>query len=313
MSRLPDFVVLGQGKAGTSLIYAVFGRHPDVGLSQPKELLFFNLHFDRGLEWYLSHFAHIPPQTPCIGEICPAYLDPEAVERIHATLGPEARMIYVLRHPIEQAYSRYLQNICAARGQTGMRFQPRTVLNNRLEQLHTALETLYRLYDPARVLTLYFEKDIDAPAPLFEAKICDFLGLEPGNHLAHFQKGGKVNAGVMPRFVYGGADGLRLRCDGQAYQIPPHELIFCAQPRNSKSFGPVSPEEAEAALARAAAWTRALPERRFNRLQTDYVLPAAERLERDFGLDLSHWRVAPRRIAYELAPPPPEYLAGSRA
>ena len=313
MTRLPDFVVLGQGKAGTSLIYRVFQRNPQVGLSQPKELFFFNLKFDRGLDWYLSHFAHVAPDTPRLGEISPAYLDSDAVERIHATLGPRTRMIYVLRHPIEQAYSRYLQNICAARGQRPLTFQPEKALKFRLEQVYAALRTLYRLHDHDRILSLVYERDIDTDEPAFEAKICDFLGLPRSDHMAHFRKRGRVNAGVMPRFVYGGENGLVLECDGQAFAIPPGELVFCAQPRNSVSLGPVSQKEADAAAARQASWMQNLPLDYFAQLQNDVVLPFAERLEREFGLDLAHWRGAAREIAYDPAPPPPGFLAEGSA
>lgn len=311
--RLPDFVVLGQGKAGTSLIYRVFQRNPQVGLSRPKELFFFNQHFDRGLAWYLGHFAHLAPDTPCIGEISPAYLAPEAVARAHATLGPGAGMIYVLRHPIEQAYSRYLQNICAIRGEKALTFQPEKALRFRLEQVHAALETLYRLHPHERILPLLYERDIDTEEPAFEARICDFLGLAPSDHMAAFRRRGKVNAGVMPRFVYGGPEGLELEQDGETYRIPAHELVFCAQPRNSRSLGTASPEEARAAHARAAAWTDGLDAARVAQLHETLVAPFAARLEQAFGLDLDHWRAPARAIGYDPAPPPPAYLAEGSA
>ena len=313
MSRLPDFVVLGQGKAGTSLIYRVFERHPQVGLSRPKELFFYNQRFDRGLDWYLPHFDHLEPEATRVGEICPAYLDPEAVERIHATLGPDAQMIFVLRHPIEQAYSRYLQNVCAARGQTALKFRAEHVLTNRFEQLHAALETLYRLYDRAQILPLSFEQDIDATDAPFEARICDFLGVEQSDNMALFRKRGKVNAGVMPRFVYGGEGGQSLQCEGQAYDIPPRALVFCAQPRNSEASVDVSAEDAAAAQERAGAWMDSLTEAHFARLQSELVMPFAARLEQDFGLDLAHWDVPARAITYDLAPPPAAFLAEGSA
>lgn len=184
MSRRPDFIVLGQGKAGTSLIYRVFEKNPDVGLSQPKELHFFSLHFEKGLEWYLSHFDHVPPETPCVGEISPAYLSGPAIERLHAMLGAQPRMIYVLRRPIEQAYSRYLQNICAKGGRVPIEFNTDAgFLQNRLGQLHTGLQELYRRFDRDKILPLFFEQDIDVDTPPFEAKICAFLGLPPSNHM----------------------------------------------------------------------------------------------------------------------------------
>lgn len=313
MTRMPDFVVLGQGKAGTSLIYRVFEQNPDTGLSRPKELMFFSKHFDKGLEWYQSHFEHLDVDVPLVGEVSPAYLMPAAINHIHDTLGPQARLIYVLRHPIDQAYSRYLQNVCASRGAKGLKFDAHTVLTRRLRQLHAALKELYAHYDPANILQLFYEQDIDVSVPLFEAKICTFLNLPQRDLMARFRNRGKVNAGVMPRFVYGGPKGVSMQCDGESYWIPAGELVFCAQPRNTKSFGIVSPEEADAALKRQSVWMESVTEDHFAELQAEVVHPFAQKLERDFGLDLSHWRGPARGIVYSPAPPPPEYLAEGSA
>ncbi len=314
MTRQPDFVVLGQGKAGTSLIYRVFERHPDVGLSRPKELNFFTQHHAKGLAWYQSHFAHIEPDTACIGEVSPAYLSGSAITRLHTMLGSEPRLTFVLRRPIEQAYSRYLQNICAKRGRSPAKFDTGGgLLRKRLGQLHTGLQELYRRFDHDKILPLFFEQDINVERPLFETKICNFLGLTPSNHMALLRKRGKVNPSVMPRFLYGGQEGMALQFDGQAYRIPPLQLVFCAQPRNSLSHANVLQKRAAAAEARQAAWTTVITEDQFARLQHDVVDPYADKFEQDFGLDLSHWRGAARRIAYDLAPPPPEFLAEGSA
>lgn len=308
MTRLPEFVVLGQGKAGTSLIYRVFEQNPDVGLSRPKELLFFSKHYDKGRDWYAAHFDHLAPDVPRVGEVSPAYLIPKAIDHIHETLDPGIKLIYVLRHPVDQGYSRYLQNICGARGAKPLAFDAPTVLRRRLRQLHASLKKLYDNYDRAQILQLSYEHDIDVDMPPFEAKICRFLDLPVADYMAGFRRRGNVNAGVKPRFVYGGADGLTLHCDGDAYFIPAGELVFCAQPRNSKSFGVVSTDVAQAALARQAKWADGVDAPSFEMLQTDVVEPFTKRLEKDFGLDLSHWRATPRPISYATAPPPPAYL-----
>lgn len=310
MTRLPEFVVLGQGKAGTSLIYRVFEQNPDVGLSRPKELLFFSKYFDKGLEWYAAHFSHLAPDVTCVGEVSPAYLIPKAIDYIHETLGPDIKLIYILRHPVDQGYSRYLQNICAARGGKPLVFDAPTVLARRLRQLHASLEKLYESYDRAQILQLSYEHDIDVDMPLFETKICDFLGLPLTDYMAGFRRRGNVNAGVKPRFVYGGADGLTLHCDGDAYFIPAGELVFCAQPRNSQSFGVVTADVAKAALARQAKWADGVDATEFEMLQMQVVEPFTKRLENDFGLHLPHWRGPARSISYAVAPPPPAYLIG---
>jgi hypothetical protein len=243
-----------------------------------------------------------------VGEVSPAYLIPKAIDHIRDTLDPAIKLIYVLRHPVDQGYSRYLQNICAARGAKPLEFDAPTVLRRRLGQLHASLKKLYDSYNRAQILQLSYEHDVDVDIPLFEAKMCSFLGLPMADHMAGFRRRGNVNAGVKPRFVYGGADGQTLHCDGDAYFIPAGELVFCAQPRNSQSFGRVDADVAAAAFARQAKWADGVDTQTFADLQTQVVDPFTKRLEKDFGLDLSHWCGPARSISYSTAPPPPAYL-----
>ena len=58
---LPDFLILGAQKAGTSSLHSMLSRHPQIFLTRPKETHFFDgpKKFARGLDWYRSHF---PPQ-----------------------------------------------------------------------------------------------------------------------------------------------------------------------------------------------------------------------------------------------------------
>ena len=304
MTRLPDFVVLGQGKAGTSLIYRVFEKNPDVGLSKVKELLYHGKNGGKTLEWYTSQFDHLPADIARIGEVSPAYLDKEAVDQVFETLGPQAQMIYVLRHPIEQAYSRYLQNICGRRGDEKAFRANADFLTKRLDQVEGGLQTLYAHYPRNQILPLMYETDIATEMPAFEAKICAFLGLPAADHMAAFRRQGPVNAGVMPRF---------LTDNGQNYHIPAGTLVFCAQPRNTEIYPDAPAEQVAQATEWQSRWTDVISENVFAQLQNDVVLPTAERLEATYGLDLAHWRVAPRRIAYDQAPPPPGFLLEASA
>jgi hypothetical protein len=81
-------------------------QHPDVFMSRPKETFFFNTHFDKGIEWFASHFEGRSGEH-AIGEGTPWTMSaPEAPARV-ATHLPEARLIFILRNPIERAHSQY--------------------------------------------------------------------------------------------------------------------------------------------------------------------------------------------------------------
>ena len=87
MVGLPQFLVVGAQKAGTTTLQTLLGLHPGLFLPNPKEVHYFSLHYSEGLNWYKNHFkAAINDQY--IGEITPYYLfHPFAAERINMDLG----------------------------------------------------------------------------------------------------------------------------------------------------------------------------------------------------------------------------------
>ncbi|MEJ7689960.1 MAG: hypothetical protein WKF76_05735 [Nocardioidaceae bacterium] len=54
---LPTLVIAGAQKCGTSSLVTLLRQHPQVSMSRPKELHFFDRHFDRGLDWYREQFT----------------------------------------------------------------------------------------------------------------------------------------------------------------------------------------------------------------------------------------------------------------
>ena len=107
---LPNFLVIGAQRAGTSLLHQILLAHPDVYVpAQRKEVHYFDRYFERGDEWYQSYFpaAGAAGRYRAIGEITPDYLaTEEAPVRIHALL-PACRMIAILRNPVDRVYSWY--------------------------------------------------------------------------------------------------------------------------------------------------------------------------------------------------------------
>jgi hypothetical protein len=108
-ARWPDFLVLGTQKGGTTTLHHLLRQHPDVFLPSVKEVHFFSLHYGKGAAWYGEHFRGAQPQQRC-GEITPYYLfHPEAPGRIHQLL-PKARLIILLRDPVERLLSQYFHS-----------------------------------------------------------------------------------------------------------------------------------------------------------------------------------------------------------
>lgn len=114
---LPDFVIIGAMKAGTSSLYHHLRTHPEIFMPAQKELNFFNRDWHLGHRWYEAHFEEADP-VQMVGEASPNYTKahfwPETAERL-ASLAPEARLIYLLREPVERMRSNYLHQLAAGK------------------------------------------------------------------------------------------------------------------------------------------------------------------------------------------------------
>jgi len=109
LRALPDFVIIGAMKGGTTSMFQYLAQHPQVNPPFRKEIKFFDIHFPKGLLWYRAHY---PMQMKMkdgalTGEATPYYLfHPLAAQRLASTL-PNAKIIVLLRNPVDRAYSHY--------------------------------------------------------------------------------------------------------------------------------------------------------------------------------------------------------------
>ena len=107
---LPTFVGIGVPRAGTTWLHTLLDGHPQVYLpTRRKEVRFFDRHFEHGLDWYEGFFC-TPGEAAryqAIGEISPQYLyERGCADRIFEVL-PSAKLLVMLRHPVDRAYSQY--------------------------------------------------------------------------------------------------------------------------------------------------------------------------------------------------------------
>jgi hypothetical protein len=105
--RLPNFLIVGAAKCGTTSLADWLRAHPDVWIPPEKELMFFDRD-DRADDtaWYRACFAGAGDEA-AVGEASPTYMtSPKALDRIAALL-PGVRVIVMLRQPVDRAYSHY--------------------------------------------------------------------------------------------------------------------------------------------------------------------------------------------------------------
>src|SRR6266540_1773259 len=111
---LPDFLILGAQKAGTTALYAYLRWHPEITGPSFKEVSFFDRHYVRGERWYRAHLPARRSGT-IVGEASPSYLfHPLAPQRV-AQLLPHARLIALLRNPVDRAFSHYQHEVALGR------------------------------------------------------------------------------------------------------------------------------------------------------------------------------------------------------
>lgn len=103
----PTFLVLGAAKCGTTTLCHALGRHPEVFVSDPKEPVFFEREYERGLEYYRSRYFRDWSGEKAAGEgrVYHLYL-PFVARRIRET-APEARLVAILRDPVERTHSHW--------------------------------------------------------------------------------------------------------------------------------------------------------------------------------------------------------------
>ena len=116
---LPDFVIIGAQKGGTSFLYQLLVQHPHVKPAFAKEVHYFDLNFRKGDNWYRSYFpVQVRNSRKYItGEASPYYLFHPHAPRRASTVLPDAKLIVMLRNPVDRAYSHYQHQVKRGKGE----------------------------------------------------------------------------------------------------------------------------------------------------------------------------------------------------
>ena len=203
---MPDFLVIGAPKAGTTALHAALARHPGLYMSPVKEPKFFLSDGPPPTKGgpgdaltYREHIWRRPdyealfdpaPAGTLRGESTPLYLyDRAAVRRIRAAL-PDARLIVIVRDPVERAHSNWTHLWSAGLEPIGdfvraCGEEERRIAAGWASFWHYAglgrygeqLEYLFTLFPREQVLVLRYRRLVDEPEQSLD-EICAFLGVE---------------------------------------------------------------------------------------------------------------------------------------
>jgi hypothetical protein len=111
-SLIPHFLIIGAQKCGTTSLSIYLIQHPQVCAKITKRTSFFDIYFQKGLNWYYNQFPLIKlNKLKITGEASPYYLfHPHAPKRI-AKILPNVKLIVILRNPVDRAYSHYYHQV----------------------------------------------------------------------------------------------------------------------------------------------------------------------------------------------------------
>ena len=218
---LVDFIVIGVQKAGTTALYDYLADDPRIGLSDVKEVHFFD---DEGLDWadpdYSAYHAHFPAEGVRLrGEATPIYVYwPGSLERIQA-YNPAMRLILLLRDPVARAWSHWRMETargaehepfawCVRRGRQRL-FEAEPWGHHReFSYVERGFygEQVARLYErfPREQVLILKAEDLRAEPDSALAQVRGFLGLE-------------TRGPVMPREAHVGREMKGLAADDVAW------------------------------------------------------------------------------------------------
>jgi len=189
---LPNVIVIGAPKSGTTSLHENLRLHPQIFMSREKELRFFMEEFNwhRGVAWYRSHFSHkavVRGESSVGYSIYPMYR--KVPERMHRIV-PKTRLIYLLRDPIDRIVSHYIHLV--AEGREARPFEAAVTEPGHNRYIAAScyfmqIERYLRFYPLSRFLILTLEDLHRDPTGVMQ-KAFAFLRVDP------FCAGGKFSA-----------------------------------------------------------------------------------------------------------------------
>ena len=195
--NLPNFLIIGGQRCGTTWLYQVLRRHPEVYMPKQKELEFFS-YPDRmkelGIAGYsMTHFSKVRNEV-AIGEASPSYLwtsdafvrwrrkppglNPDIPGSVHEHLGSEVKLVVTLRNPVKRAISAYFHHMRMGRLERNQSIIEKGRMGGivHLGFYHEHLRPWLDRFDRSNFKILIFEESIRDPESAF-ATVFEFLGI----------------------------------------------------------------------------------------------------------------------------------------
>lgn len=180
----PNFFIIGAAKSGTTSLSSLLDTHPQTAIVPNKEPHFFShdQRYQTGWSRYVSLYRHCSSKT-AIGDASTSYsrvrYHPAVPDRIKRHV-PDAKIIYMVRHPVERMVSAYIEHLCSHGSEVFMsindavRRQPMILDSSRYWEV---FEVYRQRFDEARIRIVWFEDYIRDQTAVFQ-DVCRFLGVD---------------------------------------------------------------------------------------------------------------------------------------
>ena len=261
---LPNLIIIGAQKCGTSALHYYLAQHPDISMSKPKELDFFieEKNWGRGLGWYEKHWRR---NTIVRGEASPNYtahpIFPGVPEKI-AKVVPEAKFIFLVRDPIARIVSGYIHNYTFGRENGDFRDVVSKYIHRSLYMYQ--LDQFLSYFSPEQILILDSDDLKDKRSATLE-EVFRFLGVEHGFSSERFEE--EKHQTASKRRLNAPTAWIRSQVPYSVFQ-----RLRLILPQGTSVARPVVDEELRAEL-------------------TERLKPDADRLRSFSGKSFSHWQV----------------------
>lgn len=189
---LPNLIIIGAVKCGTTSLHYYLSLHPEIAMSHPKELHFFSSdqNWSKGVEWYESHFIK---RAKIRGESTPMYtrypLITVTPERMYSII-PEAKLIYILRDPIDRFISEYRHRRAEGADNRTLSEALSDLKNNQYvynSKYYTQLEQYLKFYPGDSIFITTLEELNRQPQQTMQ-KVFGFLGVDDSLYHSNYTK-----------------------------------------------------------------------------------------------------------------------------
>jgi hypothetical protein len=189
---LPNLIVIGGMKCGTTSLHYYLNLHPEIFMSRQKELQFFigEVNWEKGVEWYKSNFSG---QAKILGEASPNYtyypFYSGVPEKMYSVV-PDAKLIYMVRDPVERVISQYVHSYADGRERQSLSEALKDFDNNPYlcrSKYFMQLEQYLSYFPPENILVVA-QEDLYDRRPETLREVFSFLDVDPSFNSEDFSR-----------------------------------------------------------------------------------------------------------------------------